>query len=861
MKTITFGVAVVLTLVALTASADDSLRRYFDQLRVRHLYGLAESEGISRLANEKLTFSARVEVAIELSRTFAEHAGFVSDEQRAELWERARETVWELAQRESIRPRAILLEAQQAAVFVQEGDWRRAEIEVRQFDDTLRQQAIDACRQAIAQLQSLETAIQNPSSDLISKRNPKEAISSYERRVLQQQIRWNLALAYRNRAELFAAGTMERKSDLSAAEAVLRPLIGGAEEPVQTEAKLLMAVCQRLKGDREHALEAVVALEKMETKPNESIGSEITAEHVQLLLELDRTIEAAKLLLKTRNEQKRLSGRLWFLQVRALIAMRSTAIEKREDVLSGRLNEQIVTTVSRCEDQVGGFWSRRCRQLWDNSQTLQQYGAQLDTLMQQARADYTSRRWQLAIEKYASAETAAVESDRSELAMEIGFTKVSILLEQSEFEQAAREFFRLSVDYPKQAKTSKAHLLGCYCLGRLYDAQKTDTNLDHYRQSLGQHLQLYADDATANDARMMHAQLLEQQHQTSEALAAYLGVDHAHVRFSEAMLGAARCYDMLLIGPNDHIRPREELFAEATERLSVYLGVSNSPNRSWSMNDAEVALHLATILLSCPVNVSAANGSNGQQAQEIQIRKQCEHAERWLDRVDDFLKPAESDAIAGANKSRVAERAHLMMVIALAGQEKFAEADRKLKSHSFAPSQLVSILTRLTPMGMLIPESDRKRLAAFQLKIAAQLNELRGQLSSKDQLDCDLVMIEVNLTVGQRNRALEIAKTLATENAKNRDLQRTLANRLIRFEQPETLTLAKGCWHRTESLTKPGSVDWIQARLGVVQCAVRLKQHEEARKLIRVTKVLYPSLGNPDLKSQFESLELEVQQK
>ncbi len=103
-----------------------------------------------------------------------------------------------------------------------------------------------------------------------------------------------------------------------------------------------------------------------------------------------------------------------------------------------------------------------------------------------------------------------------------------------------------------------------------------------------------------------------------------------------------------------------------------------------------------------------------------------------------------------------------MLVMALAGQEKFAEADRKLKSHPFAPSQLLSILTRLSPIGRVIPEADRKRLTTFQLKVANQLNGLRDQLSAKDQLDFDLIVIEANLTIGQTKPALEIAKNLAT---------------------------------------------------------------------------------------------------
>ena len=132
-----------------TATADETHTRYFEQLRQRGLFSLAEGEALSRLTTQGLSLAARTSFSIELSRTFTEHAGFVSDEQREELWERARTIIQELLDRDRLNPRSVLLEGQLASVSVSEGDWQRAERALRPFDDQLLNRAKTACTHAI----------------------------------------------------------------------------------------------------------------------------------------------------------------------------------------------------------------------------------------------------------------------------------------------------------------------------------------------------------------------------------------------------------------------------------------------------------------------------------------------------------------------------------------------------------------------------------------------------------------------------------------------------------------------------------------------------------------------------------------
>ena len=72
------------------------------------------------------------------------------------------------------------------------------------------------------------------------------------------------------------------------------------------------------------------------------------------------------------------------------------------------------------------------------------------------------------------------------------------------------------------------------------------------------------------------------------------------------------------------------------------------------------------------------------------------------------------------------------------------------------------------------------------------------------------------------------------------------------------LSKAKSTWHKLESLEAPGSPPWLRARYHVAQCCFALKQYQESKKLLGVTRLLYPDLGGEKLQSKFLRLEAAV---
>jgi hypothetical protein len=178
-----------------------------------------------------------------------------------------------------------------------------------------------------------------------------------------------------------------------------------------------------------------------------------------------------------------------------------------------------------------------------------------------------------------------------------------------------------------------------------------------------------------------------------------------------------------------------------------------------------------------------------------------------------------------------------------------------LKTASLSSIQLLSIINELTTFSVSFPNNQRIRIALFQLKLIDQLNTTRDQLSATERLGLDLCSIKTNQVAGQMTKSLEIARQLSASNPKDRDVQRELTNLLAEMDLPEATSAAKECWRRIESLTKPGSSDWMTARIAILQICLRQKQYDEGRKLLQITKVLYPELGGPTLKAQFETIE------
>ncbi|WP_397571380.1 tol-pal system YbgF family protein [Schlesneria sp. T3-172] len=841
--------------------ADENLVRYFEQLRQRSLHAIAIAEAMSRLSDPSILPTEQNELTIQLSRTLAEQAGNLPDDQRDASWIRARTLIEERLDQAPLNPRAmLLLRTQLASVWIAESTWMRAEREYHPYDEALLERAHSTAIAGIEILRPIEQMLVDPPVDMTGKKADTSGPTNHQMRLLLHQVRWELGVGYRNLAELASPDSADRAAHVASAEQYMKQLVGVADEPLQTRARILLATCARLAGRLDRATELIGLVIGTAEKTEAGPSDEMLAEQTRILLDQQRPIDAADLLVKVRSKRRRLTGELWFLRTRSLIALRDVTIEKKQEALSDELAEQIAAAIERCEQQVGGYWARRCHVLWADSKSAHQYGPELDALMQQARTDFTSGRFEEAVSKYSAAEKVAQSHGQTDLAMELGSTGASILLNGKKFDAAATEYFRLVQDYPSSPRSANFHLLGTYSLGRAYDAHRTLARRGSYTEALDRHLTDYPLDETANEVRFLKGQLEEQRLQSTAALPLYLQVAADHPRALEAMAGAARSYEAILRRMRERQLPSTEITKAAIETLSKYLEAGAPPAEEWSTTHADIALRFVSILLmeadaSRTENSTPGSSPSHDAAHTSAKARRYEQARAWLNRVEQFTARNASRTDGHEAIATLKSRSVPFEILLLARDGNFFEAGKTLESSSLSPAEQLEIVAQLSSVTVAAPVDERPPLARLVIRAGQKLLTQADKFSEaqKEQLQQNLV--NAYLITGQVSEALELARSLSEATSRHPEKQRQLAALLSESPATDGQKLAQQLWRRVETLNKPGTTEWMTARYEVLQCYVRLNQLDEGRKLLEITKVLYPELGGKDLKPQFDALE------
>jgi TolA-binding protein len=829
---------------AAAAQGDDATTRYFEQLRRRRLYSLAEGYCLSRLAEGELTLRQRSQLTIELSRTFSEHARYAVGDEQSELWRRSRQVIDELLDDNPANPRQLLLEAQRALVAVAAGEHLRWQTELYPYDKPLRQRAVAAFDEALPRLRKLEETV-SARLRKSSVRRPvtTEALSPYELRSLSYHMRHHIGRVLIERARLDESGSPDRVALAIEAESWLGPLAkGAADQRLTLDSRLLLAESYRLRGDRMQAAQVLNSIEK--EKPPRDLRDRLTALRARLLLDVDRATDAAQLLSQYRIERLRLPGELQFLKIKALAGLWQVADRHQRRELAGQLMEQIAADTQRAESEIGGFWAYRCRLLLESTRESQRYGSELAASVRKARLSYAAGRTDDAADEYGRAFAAAVIAEKSEIAMELGFTRASIQLQANKHEQAAEGFRQLAAQFPSSPQAASAHLLWAYCLGKLYNEQRTKPRRERYTDVLIAQRTTFPQHATAAEATWMLALLEEQRLQITRALKLYQEISPGHNRGSIAQVAVARCYEKILDRLRQLGRPRDAWENTAVAELGRITAAFPGNGAPLNIEQAEVCLRFARILLN-------------------QDEPDYQYAGRMLDRIEltrQKIRPdvhVESEDAVDANRWKPLYQATMQLrIVTLAGRGSFREAEMLVRNLSATNSDdVLSIVDGLSDLTAHADQTTRRRLGELQLQASRDLDHRRAELTPQQQRRLDRCLAQAYVATGQSAQAIDVYDSLLSRSPKDRLLLRTVAELLTRCGTPACYRKAKKRWKTLESLEKPGGTKWINARYQVAWCAWMLKEYDECRKLLAVTRLVYPKLGGSDLRGKFTALE------
>jgi tetratricopeptide (TPR) repeat protein len=804
---------------------------------------VAEGFCLQQFGRDDLSAARRVELTLELSRTFVEHAKNVQGEERADLWKRAVQVIDDatpIAQGEEDRAR---LAFQRALVPAEQGEFLLWEVDFSPHDSDLRREAtaaLDAAVQAFEKIEGPGEKRPRPAANQAGTNASSQV--GIETNSLHLDAKLYLAAALLDRVRLRDGGDAGITADLTRAEDILKPLVSSSPRETRVRARVLLARLARMRGNVAEAhrqLDAAVG-----DAPEGELYDGLVAQQVLLLLDEKSPADAADVLVVYRRSRGILSNRLAALKVQTTLAMLKVAEANKETELAAGLREHAEKHVAVAEREAGGYWAQRSKLLLERAKDDHEIGDELAAIVRTAKGLHADGKIEPAVDAYGRAVATAERNGNEKLAMELGITRASLQFQAGRVAEATDEFRQLADRHPQEANAPTAHLMWAYGLGRLYDAEKSETRLENYSDALETHLAKFGSDETAGDARWMLARVEEGRRNFSRALELYREVPAGHERSANSQAAVARCYELLIDELRKSNQPTSPAEEAAAKQLETFVAAFPPLPQGLSESQQEVALRLARIRLN-------------------QIPPSYEAADVLLERTlsgPDETPKGENPANENGEESLLTAARRLRM-ISLAGRGRFDDANGLVASFSRdGVADVLSIVHGLSRLSVPSNSTTKPQLGRLQLRLTQLLNERRNTMSQPEQERFDFYRAQAYVFVGQTDVAVELYDMQLAKSPRDKRLLVSAARSLGSFDAKPCLEKSKTYWRRAESLEHPGSGEWLVARYHVVRCCLKLKQIEECASLLRATRLLYPEMGGPELKARFDELESQLAQ-
>jgi tetratricopeptide (TPR) repeat protein len=806
------------------------IEKYFDGLRSRGLYSLAETVCHRKLSNQNLDLVTSTRYAVELSRTLTEHSRAATTlADQTELLRQARQAVKQLLESRPNHPQQILLKSQLAFVTAFEVESLRWRVDLSPYDRPLADRTMKAADLLIPELQRLG----QQAGELARNRKQNalgERLLPHQLRALQRAIQLRLGSALLDKAQLFPESSSDRADALVKAGEVLRNLAAvSSNDLTMWQSQLAYTTTLRLRKTPAAAWSMINAIR--EDNPPPEIQDALTVEHVELLLDENRYTDAADFLRQFQTETRRLTGPLSFLQARVFLQLSQIATEKNRPDLASELLKEVHRAIRVATTTGNSYWAARARNLLADEQSRNTYGAEVGALVREGQSLFASGKTEAAAQQYGLAFTTAQSRKANKAAAEIGYTYGSLLLQLKQFPEAATVLRLVTTLHSDGPRAADADLLVAWCLGMKFREGPTSERREAYMAALEHHRTTYTGSATAAEAGWMLAQILEQRLQTTQALKLYAAVPDDHARYPEAMIGVARCSETILNRLRRLNESRSEWEPAIVGLLSPYIrSAMDSESRLTPMH-AEFLVRTSRILLTLEqpdfesadgllqhvLLAASASADNPEQAQQL--------------------------------PQNIIETATGLRVISLTGLGETDAATSLLKSTILLDrDRLAGILDGLSSVSKLLPQDQKKHVGEIQLA-AVELAGLNALTLTDQELEKFGPMIASAFEqTEQTSQAVQILRRLLARRPKDTNMRRRVAEMLLETGQPADITVAQLEFRMLEASLKTGSDDWMDARIHVIETAIVLKKFDEARKLLKVTQLLYPNLNGDYLK-------------
>ncbi len=827
-RTVLFASLVLCALVSKApAQEPDLIRNYAEALRIRSLFLLAEESFTRALKNEKLTPGQQSEYTLQLSITLFDHGVLETGPSRQELWDRSRGYIERFLKESNNSPRLGELRNWLAVLSAEQATITAWEAGLTPEDESLQEMARTRLKGAIGELHSEN---QHLSAELAAMgANSRETASEKrERAFFKQRAQYHLAHCDLCLAELSPTGR-ERTALLIDANNLLE-LIGRfpAESSYALKATLLKARVARLQGDdliAERLLTAAIESEK-----GSGDLDQLLAERLRLEISRGRLDTLFDLLKKRLAESTQPNDELRTVIVQALILAAEKAASMGEDSREKEYQNEAQTQAAK----ISGRWRREAIIRIERVKQDREFGAELGKIVRQANAAWQSGQRDAATRLFIEANRQAFQSGKLDQAIELGMKAASILIQSEQWRRAATLLLEVRDQAPNHARAAEVDLLRCYALGRLNPSNQEFIN------ALREHLQRYPASSSRWDAVRMLAVAAELQGHHKEALEWYQQIPDDVASRDEA---DSRSLTLLLQqikhGMTSAASPA--LADQCRQQVERSVRRLQATSSSWTPQQCRILLQCVQ-LLSSPI----------LQSGEI--------ADRLLERIQQRIDSEKATAARRQEKLpaewiAIQQTTWQLKIVSLAAQKKTDEARELL--HSFETGDPVILLTILTGLNQVTDQfqpDQRYELGHLQLQAIQRIEQKRSDLTPEQLTLLDQATAEARVAVNDWSGAIAAYQKLLKASPKDRRLIKELILVSLKQGLPADLDRAKALWRQLESEAKPGSADWIEARLEQAEILIKQKDLPAAKKIVAVMRTLYPQMGTPALNQKANAL-------
>jgi len=808
-----------------TDTARSSDETYLDGLRHRHLYRLAQTFCLEQLARSDLSEPRRGRFVVQLSRCFAEHALHTKPSDREPLWEQAIAVTERFTTDYPNSPSWPLARLQTALVYLAHGESLRRQIELISNPGPRKQQATESLRAAIKITKQLERFL---GSQLRATARPSakagDRLDEKDLRWLQIHARFHHARALRNQGELFPMGSPDRVAALRSAIELFGPLAKlDDSQPLAWQSRVQMIACSRLMGN-------FVETKRQLQRWQDGTPSPATRTALQtqwLLLELSRhKVPAALHRIEQQERGQWYRDALWDDTVLQVFLSAAAAAAGNGDTTKAAAWRNRAAARLPHIQRYGSFWKSRAETLLARSMGHgSRTAGELRTLARAAAGFYRSGEIDEALKAYDRARGAANEQGAQDQYFDLSFTAAAIENERKHYTEAAKRFRALALAAPKHPRAAEAHLLAVF--NRAQAArQRKPVVLDEYLAWLDEHIRMWPHAKSTDQARWWQGQVYEQQGKWDEAIAVLRGISPDHKQFLPALHELAECFSEKFA---EGSATGEDLMAAAQEATAWFrqlvVGSDNRWPQRWSPNQLEAALIASRFMLKYT--------GDSQHAEEM-------------------LRQAFSQARGASESWNAAARG--LLALALVGQRRTEEAipllEQLLDGTASQRLELLQGIERIETGDPSPPEA----LSSIRLKLAQSLESDQHTLSESQRRAWQLAWARSLSAAGQLDEAARRYAALLDIPGNNSTARYEYAQLLSRGNDHASLEQALALWREVLGRAKPQSQRWFEAKYQLARAHFHLGDSERAAKIIRLTQVLHPELGNPRLKAQFIEL-------